>query len=451
MSRHGRVLVAMSGGVDSSVTAALLHEEGYDVVGVTMKTWDYETSLAGSGVSRKASGCCSLDDMNDAREVAVRLGVPHLVVDIRDEFGGWVIDRFEADYLGGRTPNPCVLCNTHIKWAALLRRADALDCDWIATGHYARVRADGERWVVSRGLDRGKDQSYALWGVAQEHLARSRFPLGAYTKPQIRQLAAEMGFAGVADKPDSYEICFVPDDDYRGFLARRQPELFERVAGGPYVHSETGETIGTHEGYPFYTVGQRRGLGLATGEPIYVVRIEPDTNTVVVGTARGAPRPHAPRRRRGVGCGRQPRRRDPRHGLDPLPRRRHRRARHANWRGRLRAGVRRAARGDRARPGRRALRRRRRARRRLDRSPARSDAGRRRVHGPSNAVIPVDPEPIECPACGLEAPADAEECPFCGYEFPVRKATTRLSAWLFVGLMLLFAVPFLAWLLGWLS
>ena len=283
MSRHGRVLVAMSGGVDSSVTAALLHQEGYDVVGVTMKTWDYETSLGGSGASRTASGCCSLDDMNDAREVAVRLGVPHLVVDIRDEFGGWVIDRFEADYLAGRTPNPCVLCNTHIKWAALLRRADALGCDWIATGHYARVRAEGDRWVVSRGLDRGKDQSYALWGVAQEHLARSRFPLGAYTKPQIRQLAAEMGFLGVADKPDSYEICFVPDDDYRGFLARRQPDVFARVAGGPYVHAETGETVGTHEGYPFYTVGQRRGLGLAMGEPVYVVRIEPETNTVVVG------------------------------------------------------------------------------------------------------------------------------------------------------------------------
>ncbi|GAB5534558.1 MAG: tRNA 2-thiouridine(34) synthase MnmA [Rubricoccaceae bacterium] len=283
MSRHGRVLVAMSGGVDSSVTAALLHEEGYDVVGVTMKTWDYETSLGGSGMSRKASGCCSLDDMNDAREVAVRLGVPHMVVDIRDEFGGWVIDRFEADYLGGRTPNPCVLCNTHIKWAALLKRADALGCDFIATGHYARVRADGDRWVVSKGLDRGKDQSYALWGVAQEHLARSRFPLGAFTKPEIRQLASDMGFDGVADKPDSYEICFVPDDDYRGFLARRQPELFERVAGGPFVHMETGEVVGNHGGYPFYTVGQRRGLGIALGEPIYVVRIDPDSNTVFVG------------------------------------------------------------------------------------------------------------------------------------------------------------------------
>lgn len=282
MSRHGRVLVAMSGGVDSSVTAGLLHEAGYEVVGVTMKTWDYETSLGGSGVSRKQSGCCSLDDMNDARAVAVRLGAAHTVVDIREEFGDWVIDRFEGDYLAGRTPNPCVLCNTHIKWAALLKRADALGCDHIATGHYARVREDGGRWVVSRGLDDSKDQSYVLWGVAQEHLARTLFPLGGLAKTEIRRLAAEMGFDHVAQKPDSYEICFVPNDDYRGFLKRRTPRL-AALDGGPFVHTETGETVGTHEGYPFYTVGQRRGLGIALGEPTYVVRIDPETNTVYVG------------------------------------------------------------------------------------------------------------------------------------------------------------------------
>jgi tRNA-specific 2-thiouridylase len=282
MSRHGRVLVAMSGGVDSSVTAGLLHEAGYEVVGVTMKTWDYETSLGGSGVSRKQSGCCSLDDMNDARAVAVRLGASHTVVDIRDEFGGWVIDRFEADYLAGRTPNPCVLCNTHIKWAALLKRADALGCAHIATGHYARVSEKNDRWVVSRGLDRTKDQSYVLWGVAQDHLARTLFPLGGLAKTEIRRMADDMGFEHVAQKPDSYEICFVPNDDYRGFLRRRSPEAAE-VAGGPFVHVATGEVVGQHEGYPFYTVGQRRGLGIALGEPVYVVRIEPETNAVVVG------------------------------------------------------------------------------------------------------------------------------------------------------------------------
>ena len=313
MSTHGRVLVAMSGGVDSSVTAVLLHEAGYEVVGVTMKTWDYESSLGrspayesslgGSGVprsgvaagSKKVSGCCSLDDMNDARAVAVKLGAAHLVVDLREEFGTAVTDRFVADYLAGRTPNPCVLCNTHVKWGALARRADALGCEYVATGHYARVApaagataagetAAGEttRYAVSRGLDRAKDQSYVLWGVAQAHLARTLLPLGGYTKTEIRTLAAQMGLA-VADKKDSYEICFVPDDDYRGYLRRRVPGLDARVGGGPFVHALTGETVGTHRGAPFYTVGQRRGLGLSSPEPTYVTAIDPATNTVTVG------------------------------------------------------------------------------------------------------------------------------------------------------------------------
>jgi tRNA-specific 2-thiouridylase len=291
MSRHGRVLVAMSGGVDSSVTAVLLHEAGYEVVGVTMKTWDYETSLGGSGApragARKASGCCSLDDMNDARAVAVGLGATHLVVDLRAEFGTAVTDRFVSDYLGGRTPNPCVLCNTHVKWGALIRRADALGCAHIATGHYARLGTaaapDGAvRHTVARGLDRGKDQSYVLWGVAQGHLARTLLPLGGHTKAEIRAMAAGMGLA-VADKKDSYEICFVPDDDYRGYLRRRVPGLDARVDGGPFVHAVTGETVGRHRGAPFYTVGQRRGLGLALGEPAYVTAIDPATNTVTVG------------------------------------------------------------------------------------------------------------------------------------------------------------------------
>lgn len=283
MSRNGRVLVAMSGGVDSSVAAALLHADGYEVVGVTMKTWDYETSLGGSGMGRKASGCCSLDDMNDARAIAVSLGFAHTVIDIRAAFGTWVIDRFETDYLSGRTPNPCVLCNTHIKWAELLRRADALGCEHISTGHYAQVRREGGRSIVSRGLDLNKDQSYALWGVSQDHLARTLFPLGGMTKPEIRAIAADMGFDHVATKPDSYEICFVPDDDYRGFLRRRVDGLEERVSGGLFVHAETGETLGSHEGYPFYTVGQRRGLGLSDANPLYVTRIDPATNTVFVG------------------------------------------------------------------------------------------------------------------------------------------------------------------------
>ncbi|NNF58342.1 MAG: tRNA 2-thiouridine(34) synthase MnmA, partial [Rhodothermaceae bacterium] len=203
----------------------------------------------------------------------------------RAEFGDWVIDRFQRDYLAGRTPNPCVLCNTHIKWAALLKRADALGCDFIATGHYAQVRQDEPtgRHVISRGLDRNKDQSYALWGIAQEHLARSIFPLGQYTKPAIRQIASEFGLDHVAAKPDSYEICFIPDNDYRGFLKRRVNGLEARVNGGPFVLEATGEVIGRHDGFPFYTVGQRRGLDLALGEPVYVTRIDAETNTVYVG------------------------------------------------------------------------------------------------------------------------------------------------------------------------
>ncbi len=281
MSTHGRVLVAMSGGVDSSVAAAYLRDQGYEVVGITMKTWDYTSS---GGRTGKEVGCCSLESMNDARSVALKMDFPHFIVDIREEFGDWVIDRFVDEYMHGRTPNPCVLCNTHIKWAALLRRADDLDCEFIATGHYARVRHDEtlDRYVVSKGLDTNKDQSYALWGLPQRHLARSIFPLGKYTKPHIRQMAMDYGLIRVANKPDSYEICFVPDNDYRRFLKDRVDGLAEQVAGGNFMLTD-GTIVGQHEGYPFYTVGQRRGLGQAFGEPMYVVKIDAGTNTVTLG------------------------------------------------------------------------------------------------------------------------------------------------------------------------
>jgi len=279
MSNKGRVLVAMSGGVDSSVAAVMLKEQGYDVIGITMKTWDY--SRVG-GKSDKETGCCTLESMNDARQIAVKHGFKHFIVDIRDEFGDWVIDRFVEDYMNGRTPNPCVLCNTHIKWAALLRRADNLGCDYIATGHYANVREENGRYIISKGLDPKKDQSYALWGVEQKHLARTIFPLGSYEKTEIRDMAEEFGLTKVADKPDSYEICFVPDDNYRRFLKDRVDGLEERVKGGKFVDQD-GNIVGEHEGYPFYTIGQRRGLDLALGKRVYVTDIDPETNVITIG------------------------------------------------------------------------------------------------------------------------------------------------------------------------
>lgn len=278
MSKHGRILVAMSGGVDSSVAAMMLHEEGYEVIGITMKTWDY----ASSGASKKETGCCSLDSINDARELAVRFGFPHYILDIRNEFGDYIIDNFVDEYMAGRTPNPCVLCNTHIKWEALLKRADKLDCEFIATGHYARVRNENQRYIISRGLDHNKDQSYVLWGLKQDSLARTRFPLGGFRKSEIRKMAAESGFVDLAGKSESYEICFVPDNDYRAFLKHRVDSLEEKLSGGLFVNRE-GKVLGKHQGYPFYTVGQRKGLDIALGTPMYVLEIQPETNTVVLG------------------------------------------------------------------------------------------------------------------------------------------------------------------------
>lgn len=280
MSKKGRILVAMSGGVDSSVAAVMLHEEGYEVIGLTMKTWDY----ASAGGSSKETGCCSLDSINDARALAVGYGFPHYILDIRNEFGDFVIDNFVDEYLAGRTPNPCVLCNTHIKWDALLKRANKLDCEFIATGHYANIRVqDSGRYVISKGKDENKDQSYVLWGVSQENLARTKFPLGSFAKSEIRQMALDIGQMELANKSESYEICFVPENDYRAFLRHKVEGLEAKVDGGNFMLND-GTIVGKHKGYPFYTIGQRKGLGVAFGHPMYVTRILPESNTVMLGT-----------------------------------------------------------------------------------------------------------------------------------------------------------------------
>lgn len=281
MSKKGKVLVAMSGGIDSTITAMMLHEEGYEVIGITMKTWDY----ASSGGSKKETGCCSLDSINDARKLAVHFGFHHFILDIREEFGDFIIDNFVDEYLKGRTPNPCVLCNTHIKWEALLKRADQLDCEFIATGHYANIRKENNRFVVSKGKDNWKDQSYVLWGISQECLSRTMFPVGHYHKKKIKQIAINSGYKELAKKSESYEICFVPDNDYRGFLKRKVKGLEKKVNGGIFKWVD-GKILGTHNGYPFFTIGQRKGLGLTLGEPAYVVEIESKTNTVILGTKK---------------------------------------------------------------------------------------------------------------------------------------------------------------------
>jgi tRNA-specific 2-thiouridylase len=274
-----RIVVGMSGGVDSSVAAALLVEQGYDVVGVTMRVWPWKD--AGDASARFGS-CCSPETVADARAVARRLGIPYYLLNTEDEFGRAVIDRFVESYRRGETPVPCVACNRDLKFGSLLRRAAAWDARAVATGHYARVTHEAAtgRFLLWKGADPRKDQSDFLWPLSQEQLASARFPVGHLTKPEVRAHARRLGLP-VADKPESQEICFVPDNDYRGFLARRQPDVF---TPGPIVDPD-GRVVGTHRGLAAYTIGQKRGLGLATGRALYVIDLDPDRNTVTVGEA----------------------------------------------------------------------------------------------------------------------------------------------------------------------
>ena len=277
-SKNITVVVGMSGGVDSSVAAALLLEQGYDVIGITMKTYDFDHVGGNTG---NETSCCGLDAFNDARMVAVGLGIPHYVVDFTQPFGREVIDNFVDEYVQGRTPNPCIICNKKIKWGELLRKAESLGATCIATGHYARIFYDTEsgRHNILRPRDPMKDQTYALWGLGQEALSKTLFPLGELTKPEVRSIAARFGLK-TAEKEESFEICFVADNDYRRFLRDRLPDIEERYANGEILFD--GKIVGKHSGFQNYTIGQRSGVG-AYGERVYVTGIDPESNTVRIG------------------------------------------------------------------------------------------------------------------------------------------------------------------------
>ena len=271
-----RVVVGMSGGVDSSVAACLLKGQGYEVIGVTMQIWQEEARE----FQEENGGCCGLSAVEDARRVAARLDIPYYVMNFRKEFQEHVIDYFTEEYLRGRTPNPCIACNRYVKWESLLSRSLSIGADYIATGHYARVeRLPNGRYSIRRSAASAKDQTYALYNLTQDQLKRTLMPVGEFSKEEIRRMAEQIGLP-VAQKPDSQDICFVPDGDYASFIERNAGTQLHK---GNFVTSD-GRVLGQHKGIIHYTVGQRKGLGLALGYPAFVLEIRPETREVVIGT-----------------------------------------------------------------------------------------------------------------------------------------------------------------------
>ena len=276
MKNTKKVVVGMSGGVDSSVAAYLLKEQGYDVIGVTMQIWQDEERV----VLEENGGCCGLSAVDDARRVAAALDIPYYVMNFKKEFKENVIDYFIDEYLHGRTPNPCIACNRYVKWESLLKRSMDIGADYIATGHYARIeQLPNGRYSLKRSATLAKDQTYALYNLTQEQLARTLMPVGEYSKDEVREMAEKINLR-VANKPDSQDICFVPDGDYAGFIERT---LDAELPTGNFVTLD-GKVLGKHKGITHYTVGQRKGLGLALGYPAFVIEIRPETNEVVIGT-----------------------------------------------------------------------------------------------------------------------------------------------------------------------